>query len=175
MRKISFYLTSVLMLAIFTGCGSGSDVRATAAPQVRTDDTAVNSSEAVSTDRALYLRGEMNDYGVSQTYSLKNHGRALCTFAMLRADWSPYKFKFADENWSAGTNFGYAAPPGVLRLGSAPVKLNPQSRFEELVFHVKEDGVYRFCLIRKSDGFYADVQETSEEQVPQLAGSQGSR
>ncbi|MCR5536024.1 MAG: hypothetical protein K6F05_01275 [Succinivibrio sp.] len=163
MYKLFSYLTPLLILTVFTGCGSDSQDR-----QIVTDDSAVDSSAEVVTDKSLYLRGEMNDYGVSQTYKLSHHGGALCTFAMLRSDWSPYKFKFADANWSKGSNFGFATPPGVMRQGSSPVKLNPNSRFEELSYEVKYDGVYRFCLIKRSDGYYADVQETDEQQLPSL-------
>ncbi len=166
MYKLCAYLTPLLVLTMFTGCGSDSQER-----QIVTDDTAVDSSSQVVTDKSLFLRGEMNDYGVSQTYKLVHHGGALCTHALLRADWSPYKFKFADAHWSAGSNFGYAAPPGVMRPGSAPVKLNPNSKFEELSFQVKNDGIYRFCLIKHDDGYYADVQETAEQQLPSLQES----
>jgi hypothetical protein len=106
---------------------------------------------------ALYLRGEMNDYAVSETYRLRESADGLCTQATLRSDWSPYKFKFADASWSQGQNFGYLNPPGALRLHAAPQKLNPNSHFEDLRFYPEKDGVYRFCLLKKSDGFYATV------------------
>lgn len=111
----------------------------------------------VDNNHALYLRGEMNDYAVSETYRLREHKDGLCTQATLRSDWAPYKFKFADASWSSGYNYGYFNPPGALRLHSAPQKLNPKSRFEELSFYPEKDGIYRFCLLKKDDGFYASV------------------
>ncbi len=103
----------------------------------------------------IYLRGEMNDYAVLSSYLLVQHGEdGYCTLAPLRADWSPYRFKFAAADWAAGSNFGFADPPGVLREGSAPVRLNPNSRFEELRYYPKHDGVYRFCISVDDDGQY---------------------
>ena len=69
----------------------------------------------------------IDDYEVSETYRLRKANEGYCTLATLRADWAPYKFKFADENWSNGTNFGYLNPPGVLKEGSRTIPLNPPS------------------------------------------------
>lgn len=173
MKKYSFCLTAVLMLAAFTGCGSDSssavnetviDSRALSNHQ----DKAANAGAAANADTAIYLRGEMNDYGVSETYRLHRTANGLFTLALLRSDWSPYKFKFADRSWSAGANYGYAEPPGVLRDGSAPVKINPNSRFEEISFHVKQDGVYRFCIVEKADGPYATVSQATADELESL-------
>lgn len=108
--------------------------------------------------KAIYLRGEMNDYGVQRSYRLRKiSDREYCALAPLRSDWSPYKFKFADSEWTDGTNFGFAVPPGVLRDGSAKSLLNPKSRFEELRYEVSADGIYRFCIIVDNDLPYAQV------------------
>lgn len=108
--------------------------------------------------RLIYLRGEMNDYGVQRPYRLRKFDDdTYCTIAPLRADWAPYRFKFADANWTDGTNFGYATPPAVIREGAAPTRLNPQSRFEELRYEPKIDGIYRFCMVYKSGIPYATV------------------
>ena len=97
--------------------------------------------------RAIYLRGEMNDYGVQRPYRLRQFAeKVYCTLAPLRSDWSPYRFKFADANWTAGTNFGYALPPAIMREGSSKSQLNPNSRFEELRYEPAVDGIYRFCI-----------------------------
>lgn len=165
MKKYSLCLTAVLMLSVFSGCGSDRSNTV--------DETAVSGSTAenITGNRgrgALYLRGEMNDYGVSETYRLHQTKEGQCTLALLRSDWSPYKFKFADKDWSAGANYGYAEPPGVLRDGSAPVRLNPNSRFEEISFHVKQDGVYRFCIVTGSDGQYATVSQASADELESL-------
>lgn len=122
----------------------------------------------VDNNHALYLRGEMNDYAVSETYRLRKHEDGLCTQATLRSDWAPYKFKFADASWSSGYNYGYLNPPGVLRLHSAPQKLNPKSRFEELRFYPEKDGIYRFCLLKKSDSFYASVVLENKSEIKPL-------
>lgn len=108
--------------------------------------------------RAIYLRGEMNDYGVQSAYRLRKFAQdTYCTVAPLRSDWAPYRFKFADAEWTNGTNFGYAEPPAVLREGSAPARLNPTSRFEELRYVPQEDGIYRFCVIYEGSVPYASV------------------
>lgn len=113
--------------------------------------------------RDIYLRGEMNDYGVISAYKLtKVRDNEFCTVAPLRSDWSPYRFKFADSAWSSGSNFGYAAPPGVLHENGQDIKLNPSSRFEELTFAPKEDGNYRFCIVIKKDGYYSHVSKSTE-------------
>ncbi len=97
--------------------------------------------------REIYLRGEMNDYGVQRPYRLRQFDENIyCTLAPLRSDWSPYRFKFADASWSQGTNFGFAVPPAVMREGSSKAMLNPNSRFEELRYEPSIDGIYRFCI-----------------------------
>ena len=97
--------------------------------------------------RAIYLRGEMNDYSVQQPYRLRQfEDKVYCTIAPLRSDWAPYRFKFADAQWTTGTNFGFAVPPAVMREGSGKAQLNPNSRFEELRYEPTVDGLYRFCI-----------------------------
>ena len=98
-------------------------------------------------EKAVYLRGEMNDYEVSESYRLrKDDEDTYCTVATLRADWAPYKFKFADAGWSAGTNFGYRDQPGVYEMGGEPVALNPKSVFEEVKVTPDADGEYDFYI-----------------------------
>ena len=49
----------------------------------------------------IYLRGEMNDYAaISSNRLIKRDEGMYCTLAALRSDWTPYRFKFADDNWS---------------------------------------------------------------------------
>lgn len=108
--------------------------------------------------RMIYLRGEMNDFGIQGAYRLRKFDEGkYCTLAPLRSDWSPYKFKFADSAWTSGTNFGFAVPPGVLRTGSGNYQLNGKSRFEELRYEVAKDGIYRFCITIQNDVPYASV------------------
>lgn len=114
----------------------------------------------------IYLRGEMNDYAaISSNRLIKRDEGMYCTLAALRSDWTPYRFKFADDNWSQGSNFGYAYPPGVMRAGSAPMKLNPNSQFEELRYFPKEDAVYQFCIIQDDDEYFATVEKASDKEV----------
>lgn len=120
--------------------------------------TEVTEHNAIFNGRNVYLRGEMNDYGVQSPYQLRKfEDNKYCTLAPLRSDWSPYRFKFADAKWSKGTNFGYALPPAVIREGSAKAQLNPNSRFEELRYEPEHDGIYRFCIEFEDDVPYATV------------------
>jgi hypothetical protein len=137
-----------LPLAFLAGCTGSTDA----------DDAAPDAQEG----NPLYLRGEMNDYGVNGNFKLKKSDDGLCTEAALRAEWAPYKFKFADEYWSKGANYGYMEGPGELSDGSAPVKLNPESKFEDLKLNITKDGIYRFCLVKKDDGAYATVKFVRE-------------
>ena len=114
----------------------------------------------------IYLRGEMNDYAaISSNRLIKRDEGMYCTLAALRSDWTPYRFKFADDNWSQGSNFGYAYPPGVMRAGSAPMKLNPNSQFEELRYFPKEDAVYQFCIVQNGNEYFATVEKASDKEV----------
>ncbi len=132
-----------LPIAFLAGCTGSSDA----------DDAAPDAQAG----NPLYLRGDMNDYGVSGNFKLKQADDGMCTEAALRAEWSPYHFKFADEYWSKGTNYGFMEGPGAISDGSAPVKLNPESKFEDLTLTVTKDGIYRFCLVKQADGAFATV------------------
>lgn len=145
LKKIGLY--AVVACIVMAGCSSSID-------ELKEDG-----------NNALYLRGEMNDYAVSEIYRLREHNGALCTFATLRSDWAPYKFKFADKSWSDGSNFGYKEPPGVMREHSSLVALNSHSKFEEVRFYPQSDGVYRFCLIEKSGQYFAEVVKAQDNEI----------
>lgn len=116
--------------------------------------------------RGVYLRGEMNDYAILSSYRLTQASdNSYCTLAPLRADWAPYRFKFADPAWTEGSNFGFAQAPGILREGSSPVKLNPFSRFEELRYYPSADGVYRFCIEIEDGEYFASVSRADESEL----------
>ncbi|SFS77510.1 hypothetical protein SAMN02910357_01776 [Succinivibrio dextrinosolvens] len=152
-------ITSVAAAFLLTSCSSNNTPVASLVP----GGFSINS-------KAVYLRGEMNDYAVSESYRLrKDDEDTYCTVATLRADWAPYKFKFADADWSEGSNFGYRNPPGILHEGSFPVELSSNSKFEEISFYPKSDGVYRFCLIKRDNGFFASVQKTSHRSLLSMA------
>lgn len=140
------FLISVTGAMLLCGCSSDTPAEVT----------------TQSGETALYLRGDMNDYSVSETYRLKSSEKGQCTEAALHADWSPYHFKFADANWSKGNSFGYAMPPGTLEEGSRAVKLNANSKFEDVTFKVRRDGIYRFCLVKQNDGYYATAQRIAD-------------
>lgn len=127
------------------------------------------SSSLIINNRPVYLRGEMNDYEVSETYRLRKSDDGFCTYATLRTDWSPYKFKFADANWSEGSNFGFMSGPGVIREGALPLKLNPYSKFEEISFYPNSDGAYKFCVIKRKDGYYVTVQKSNKKRLLSMA------
>ena len=132
----------------------------------------LNSGALKINDREIYLRGDMNDFGVNETHRLRRFGEEdefrWCTEAVLRADWPPYKFKFADKDWTSGSSFGYAEQPGILRYPGDRVLLNPSSNFEELRFEATEDGIYRFCLLKEGDNFYAEVEMVPEKEQKTL-------
>jgi len=152
-------ITSVAAVFLLSSCSSNNAPVASLVP----GGFSIN-------EKAVYLRGEMNDYEVSESYRLrKDDEDTYCTVATLRADWAPYKFKFADADWSDGSNFGYRNPPGILHEGSAPVELSANSKFEEISFYPKSDGVYRFCLIKDDNRFFASVQKTSHRSLLSMA------
>lgn len=107
--------------------------------------------QELSTDypdgRVLYLRGDMNDWAALPEQRLRKVGEGLyMTEAKLLAAHSPYKFKYADRDWTPGCNFGYASGSGEYRLGGSAVPLTPKSMFEEVVVSVDTDGTYAFYL-----------------------------
>lgn len=168
--KIKAWWLGIPFLAIaLSACQSSEEVKddqkeATVAPQ-----TVASQVEADALDhpifkgKAIYLRGEMNDYGVQRAYRLRKiSDNEYCALAPLRSDWSPYKFKFADASWTSGTNFGFAVPPGVLRAGSAKLLLNPKSRFEEIRYEADSDGIYRFCIMLDHDVPYVSVNQLED-------------
>lgn len=148
------------MLAL-TGCGSTEEPLSNAEEEVmlvenEAQEGALNNPLFMG--RVIYLRGEMNDYGVQRPYRLREFApNTYCTLAPLRSDWSPYRFKFADDKWTAGTNFGYAVPPAIMREGSGKVLLNPSSRFEEVRYEPLQDGIYRFCIVYEDTVPYVTV------------------
>ena len=158
-KNIKKSLGALLVCALLSGCSSdeGNAVKT------------LSPGGLTINDKAIYLGGEMNDYEASETYRLRKDGHGYCTLATLRSDWAPYKFKFADENWSKGTNFGFLTPPGVLRDGARSLELNPNSKFEEISYYPKKDGVYRFCLIPKNDRYYVTVTKSSKKELPSMA------
>lgn len=158
--KISnLFIRSIVCATILSGCSSGGD---SAVKSIMPGGYSINGN-------AIYLRGEMNDYEVSETYRLRQNGEGYCALATLRADWAPYKFKFADKDWSEGTNFGFLNPPGVLREGARAIELTPNSNFEEISYYPKADGVYRFCLIPRGDRYYVTVNKSSKKELPSMA------
>lgn len=169
LKNKAWWLGIPFLAIALSACQSSEEVKddqkeATVAPQ-----TVASQVEADALDhpifkgKAIYLRGEMNDYGVQRAYRLRKiSDNEYCALAPLRSDWSPYKFKFADASWTSGTNFGFAVPPGVLRAGSAKLLLNPKSRFEEIRYEADSDGIYRFCIMLDHDVPYVSVNQLED-------------
>lgn len=151
---MNFYRLLGVMLAMPTllsaGCAGGTSESDEGSFPMLADSLVID-------DRTIYLLGEMNHFKASSAHALLRSGDRYCAKSGLRADLAPYRFKFADDAWSQGTNFGFAAPPGTLYLDSTPVELNGSSRFEELRFYPQEDGIYRFCMFRRGDSYFAEV------------------
>jgi len=103
--------------------------------------------------RKVYLRGEFDDCPWDKLYDRclirRVAERVYMATAYMKVDWAPYKFKFAGAAWAAGSNFGYApeSTPGVYDFASGtPIRLNPNSVFEEIKVTPPHDGLYDFYL-----------------------------
>lgn len=176
-KQLSLVLGLPLTMLALSACSSSSDeTPAPASAQAQSaesyEETGLSTESAqlaskadadaldnpLFMGRAIYLRGEMNDYSVQRPYRLRKFDDNIyCTIAPLRSDWSPYRFKFADAEWTKGTNFGYALPPAVIREGGGKAMLNPNSRFEELRYEPLQDGIYRFCIEYENEVPFATV------------------
>ena len=153
--KKTFLSTALLgALVALSGCEQSASITNLTAATFKVDG------------KEIYLRGEMNDYAILSSYKLvKEDDYKYCALAPLRADWAPYRFKFADPAWTNGANFGFAQAPGVLREGSSPVLLNRFSRFEELRYFPSEDGVYQLCISFDWDEYYAIVSKAQHAKL----------
>lgn len=112
--------------------------------------------------KPIYLRGEITDPNwnpLTEMLIQKVGDNVWKATADLKADYSPYKFKFADSFWTPGTNFGYASEsaPGVYNLGGDPIVLNPNSKFEEVKFSPETDGKYDFFIEKQGEKFITYV------------------
>jgi len=97
--------------------------------------------------KTVYLRGEMTWWEAAPQYQLQQVENGLfMTQAKLKADGNRYRFKFADNHWQCGTNFGVKSGNGILTAGGQAVTLNPCSLFDDLQIMPTEDGVYEFYL-----------------------------
>lgn len=112
--------------------------------------------------RELYLRGEMNGYEAKESYRLKKAGDGWCATAALKAEKGSYKFKFGDNLWTSGSNFGFAKSPGEVKSAADKIELNRYSKFEDLKYIMEGgDGNYDFCLLQEADKFYVTVKPAS--------------
>lgn len=116
--------------------------------------------------KAIYLRGEMDDCPwdkLTDKCLIKKVGeKVYMATAELKVDWAPYKFKFGDASWTAGTNFGYASEskPGIYDFAKGtPIKLNPNAVFEEVKVTPPHDGKYDFYLDASGDGPVVYIKE----------------
>lgn len=98
--------------------------------------------------RALFLRGEVNNWEAPQAYQLAQASAGvMCAKADLKASHGAYKFKFADAKWKGDTTFGQFDPTAKLTL-DAPVQAKSGYQWGDIRFTPAEDGNYVFCLDR---------------------------
>lgn len=90
-------------------------------------------------DTGLYLRGTMNEWGVTQAFSYSGESKYSTLVSLAATD---YQFKVGDANWTAGTNFGGGDAGSAVTLGTA-IALGTGS---DLSLTVAEAGIYEFIL-----------------------------
>ncbi|KMT66320.1 hypothetical protein [Catenovulum maritimum] len=101
------------------------------------------------TDRSefLYLRGSFTWWDVEAHAKVeKVSGQLYKARVELIADSKPYEFKFADENWSLGSNCGYYALSDKTADLSNTVNANCKAKFEPFEFTPPETGDYDFFI-----------------------------
>jgi len=109
----------------------------------------------------LYLRGEMTWWEAAPQYRLEQVSRGVfMARAELKADGNPYRFKFADQSWQCGTNYGFKAGNGIITAGGEAVRLTACSQFDDLKIIPTEDGVYEFYLDIRGDEPVAYVKKS---------------
>lgn len=139
------FLTSMFAVGalVLAGCASNGDSGAAAG-----DSAAASGNGGADVfGKALYLRGEMNDWAAKpESMLVKVEDGVYMAKGELKVDYAPYKFKFADSAWTPGTNFGYVEAPGVFTIGGDPVVLTPNSKFEEIKVTPDADGMFEFYL-----------------------------
>ncbi len=131
---------------IFTAVAAGAFALAGCASDSTSGSSASAEGGADVFGTKIYLRGEMNDWNAQSKYLITkvSDGLYVVQNVDLKVDWAPYKFKFADSAWTAGTNFGYKEQPGVFEWGGDPIVLDPKSVFEEVKVTPPADGLYDF-------------------------------
>lgn len=143
MKALKYFATGMLIL-----CGIVFAVHAA-------EDYIING-------KVIYLRGQMNNYDATDEYALKQTDVGGCVNTRLVRT---TKFKFADRDWSRGTNFGYTRISTIKEGDNVGIELNPDSMYEDLTFYPPQVGVYKFCLIKNNDKYYVTINKTSEKAV----------
>ena len=143
MKALKYFATGMLIL-----CGFVFAVHAA-------EDYIING-------KVIYLRGQMNNYDATDEYALKQTDVGGCVNTRLVRT---TKFKFADRDWSRGTNFGYTRIGTIKEGDNVGIELNPDSMYEDLTFYPPQVGVYKFCLIKNNDKYYVTINKTSEKAV----------
>lgn len=143
MKAIVYFVTSIMIL-----CGIAFAVHAA-------EDYLVNG-------KVIYLRGQMNNYDATDEFALKQTDVGGCVNTKLVRT---TKFKFADRDWSRGTNFGYTRNGTIKEGDNVGIELNPDSMYEDLTFYPPQVGVYKFCLIKNNNKYYVTINKTSEKAV----------
>jgi hypothetical protein len=95
----------------------------------------------------LYLRGVFSWWEADEKYKLVElSDRVYSTSIELIADGQPYDFKFADSNWTPGTNCGYASESDKIIVVGEPVRSNCVTTDENFRFTPTETGRFKFTI-----------------------------
>lgn len=95
----------------------------------------------------LYLRGVFSWWEADEKYKLVEiSSQVYSTTIELIADGQPYDFKFADANWTPGTNCGYAKKSDQLIIVDHPVRSNCETTDENFKFTPTETGKFQFTI-----------------------------
>ena len=126
---------SLAMCITIAGCSSQSTQQQTS-----------TSKDLITSNTALYLRGDMTNWEARAEYRVQQVSFRLYT---VKADLSEagktYHFKFADAQWLPAVNYGAAIDDATLTLDS-PAPIRAYSCLDELTFTPEQAGRYEFVL-----------------------------
>ncbi len=107
---------------------------------------------------ALYLRGIAPWIESQGGVELREGSKGVfSTEIELEADGRPYKFKFADKEWSRGTNCGYQeSADRVVTLGKS-VHADCDAQYRDFEFTPQENGLYLFTLDTRSKPYLVSI------------------
>jgi hypothetical protein len=95
----------------------------------------------------LYLRGVFSWWEADEKYKLVElSNNVYSTTIELIADGQPYDFKFADTNWTPGSNCGYASGVDKIIVVGSTVRANCEATDENFRFTPTETGTFQFTI-----------------------------